>query len=98
MRAAEVRGRSGKQEPGITSRLAASLCYWLRVRSRAAGVRDEGDFFFESEMRISIPLPIPAMMPMTIAKPIRPLIRSKQAMIMRLVLALQITRDFGKTG
>jgi len=49
MRAAEVRGRSGKQEPGITSRLAASLCYWLRVRPRAAGVRDEGDFFFESE-------------------------------------------------
>ena len=84
MRAAEVRGRSGKQEPGITSRLAASLCYWLRVRPRAAGVRAEGDFFFESEMRISMPLPIPAMTPTTIAKPIKPLIRFKRAMIMPL--------------
>jgi len=98
MRAAEVRGRSGKQEPGITSRLAASLCYWLRVRPRAAGVRDEGDFFFESETRILIPLPIPAMMPMTIAKPIRPLIRSKQAMIMPPGVSASNHSRFRQTG
>ena len=55
--------------------LEGIAAYRLLNGCRDLAERCPGFFFRESEMRISIPLPTPAMMPMRIAKPKRPLIQ-----------------------